>query len=84
MARTYKVTVYSKEDMLALENMSNSDIVEAIDNLDRGYFNQYIFPENDDDFKEYSEREYNNYKIRVALRKVYEHFEDLAEKEKTD
>lgn len=81
MAETNEVTVYTKEDMMALDNMSSMDVVKAIESLDKGYFNKYLYPEFDDEYKTYSEEEYYDFRIRVALRKVYEHFDDLAEKE---
>lgn len=68
----YTVKEYDKEDMLALDNMALEEVEEAIESLDRGYFNRYLFPDLDDDFKTYTEDEYDAYRIRVALRKVYE------------
>jgi hypothetical protein len=70
--KEYIVTEYDKEDMLALNDMTLGEAKEAIESLDRGYFNKYLFPEQDDDFKTYTEEEYDAYRIRVALRKVYE------------
>lgn len=70
--RTYTVTEYSREDMLALDDMSEEEVESAIMDLDRGYFNRYLFPESDDEDATYSEDEYNAYRIRVALRKVYQ------------
>lgn len=64
--------MYEKEDMLALNNMTLEEVFNAIESLDRGYFNRYLYPEMDDDFTTYTEEEYNIYKIRIALRKVYE------------
>lgn len=70
--REYTVKEYDKEDMFALDNMTLDEVEEAIESLDRGYFNRYLFPDLGDDFKTYTEDEYDTYRIRVALKKVYE------------
>jgi hypothetical protein len=75
--REYTVKEYDKKDMLALNDMTLDEVEEAIESLDRGYFNRYLFPDIDDDFKTYTEEEYDAYRIRVALQKVY----DLLDKE---
>lgn len=81
MSITYSVTEYNRDDMLALDNMSKKEVLEAIDYLDRGYFNRYLYPEYDNESETYSEEEYNDYRIRVALRKVYEYLEDTKDRE---
>lgn len=78
----YTVKEYDKEDMLALDNMTLDEVKEAIESLDRGYFNGYLFPELDDNFKTYTEDEYDTYRIRVALRKVYEMLDGLSAPQK--
>lgn len=75
-------TEYDREDMLALHNMTLEEVEEVIKSLDRGYFNKYLYPEMDDEFTTYTEDEYNNYKIRIALRKVYEMLERKGERMK--
>ena len=79
--KEYIVKEYDKEDMLALNDMTLDEVEEAIESLDRGYFNRYLFPEQDDDFKTYTEEEYDAYRIRVALRKVYELLDKEAKAE---
>ena len=69
VGRSYTVTEYDYENMVALEEMSYSEVADCIRVLDRGYFNRYIFPNPNET---YSEDEYYEYRIRVALRKVYE------------
>lgn len=83
MAETYEVKVYTKDDMMALDNMSVRDIIDSIEELDRGFFNRYLYPEFDDEYNTYSEDEYRDFKIRVALRKLYEYLDDLAEREES-
>ena len=73
--KEYTVKEYNKEDMLALDNMTLKEIEEAIKSLDRGYFNRYLYPEMDDNFTTYTEDEYNIYRIRVDMKKVYEMLE---------
>lgn len=69
--KEYIVREYDKEDMLALNDMTWSEVKAAIESLDRGYFDRYVSPEYDGDFKAYTDEEYDVYRIRVALRKVY-------------
>lgn len=78
--KEYTYTEYDREDMLALHNMTLEEVEEVIKSLDRGYFNRYVYPEMDDEFTTYTEDEYNIYKIRVALRKVYEMLERKGER----
>ena len=76
MSRNYTVTEYDYEDMVALEEMSYSEVVDCIKALDRGYFNRYVFPKPNET---YSEDEYYEYRIRVALQKVYNLLEKAVE-----
>lgn len=65
--REEKTIYYDKNDMLALKEMSNKEVADWLDALDRGYFDKYHFPEHADDSKEYSEWEYREYAMRIAL-----------------
>lgn len=63
---------YSKRDLLKLKDeMSWAEVEDALESLDRGYFNKDMFPQYDDDSRVYTEDEYYEYRMIVALRKVY-------------
>lgn len=66
--KEYKVVEYEYSDMTDLELMSWKQVKNAIDRLDRGYWNRYVHVTPDKDT--YSEDEYDDYEIQVALRKV--------------
>lgn len=66
--KEYKVIEYEYSDMTDLELMSWKQVKNAIDRLDRGYWNRYVHVTSDKDT--YSEDEYDDYEIQVALRKV--------------
>lgn len=65
--REEKTVYYDKNDMLALKEMSNEEAAEWLDRLDRGYFNIFHYPDSDPEYKEYSEWEYREFAMQVAL-----------------
>ena len=65
--REERTIYYDKNDMLALREMSNEEAADWLDVLDRGYFNKFQSPEYDDDYKEYSDDEYREFAMQVAL-----------------
>lgn len=68
--KQYKITTYDYEDMLKAEQMSNEEAIKWLEILDRGYFNQFTYFDERDDFKEYSEGEYEVFCMNVAMDKA--------------
>ena len=75
-----EIIEYSKRDLLNLYYMSWAEVKDALESLDRGYFNKDMFPQYDDDSRVYTEDEYYEYRMIVALRKVYALLEAIKEK----
>lgn len=67
---TREVAEYTLEDMSALEDMSYDDAMQYLEQLDRGYFNQFVLLDRENEFRTYSEEEYCIYALRIALYKA--------------
>ena len=76
-----EIIEYSKRDLLKLDDMSWTEVKDALDSLNRGYFNKDMWPEYDDDSRVYTEDEYYEYRMIVALRKVFTLLETIKEQE---
>ena len=76
-----EIIEYSKRDLLKLEDMSWAEVEDALDSLDRMYFNKDMWPKYDDDSQVYTEDEYYEYRMIVALRKVFTLLEAIKEQE---
>lgn len=67
-----EIIEYSRRDLLKLKDeMSWAEVEDALQSLDRGYFNKEMWPEYDDDSRVYTEDEYYEYRMIVALSKVF-------------
>lgn len=67
--RTYEVTEYDYEDMIALENMTPNEVSDTLEDMYRGWFNRYVIPTSYKD--DYTEEQYSDYKIQCAFNRVY-------------
>lgn len=65
--RTYETKMYDFGDMLKAKDMTNKEAKAWIERIDRGYFNQYTYFDEDDEFKEYTEEEYDVFCMNVAI-----------------
>lgn len=68
--REEKTVYYDKNDMLDLWGMPNDEIANLLEILQRDLINKYRFLDNDPDCMEYSDDEYREYAIQVALAKA--------------
>lgn len=79
MMREIKIKEYDLEDMQALENLSIDQIVAGLERLDRGYFNQFVFLDENDPYKTYTEDEYDIYYLRRSLSKAIDLLSELPQ-----
>lgn len=68
--KTYETTVYNYQDMLKAKEMTNEEARSWIEILDRGYFNQYTYFDENDEFKEYTEDQYAVFCMNIAIDKA--------------
>lgn len=70
--RTETCTIYDYWDMMALNNMSGEEAAEILRHAYRAYINIYEFPNPNEEF---SEEQYENYKLRCAFKVAEEALE---------
>ena len=66
--RVITKTIYSYEDMKALDDMTNEKAAGYLRNAYRGYINRYVFPR---EYDEFSEADYHDYAIQCAFEIAY-------------
>ena len=66
--RVITKTIYSYEDMKALDYMTHEKAAGYLRNAYRGYINRYVFPR---EYDEFSEDDYHDYAIQCAFRIAY-------------
>lgn len=71
-----EITIYDYEDMVALREMTPQEVIEVLRHAYRGYINKYTFP---DVLEEYSDEEYDNYKLQCAFELAYKYLERVKE-----
>lgn len=76
--RTYTITEYNYDDMIALEGMSAEEVSNTLEQMYRGWFNKYVFPR---EGEIYSEVDFDNYKIQCAFNIVYKLLRESKERE---
>ena len=68
--RTYTVTEYEKEDYENLrENITNDEVLEMLEEIERGLIPDYNFDN--------TERDFENYKLHLALYKAMDAIRSL-------
>lgn len=68
--RTYTVTEYEKEDYENLrENITNDEVLEMLEEIERGWIPDYNFDN--------TERDFENYKLHLALYKAMDAIRSL-------
>lgn len=68
--------IYDYDDMVELREMTPKEVIEVLKYAYRGYINKYVCP---DVLEDYSEVEYNNYKLQCAFNLAYEYLERVKE-----
>lgn len=69
MAKTYIVTEYDKDDIEALDNMNNDEVIAILEFIQRGYLPQdYVCGTSD--YETYSESQYESTKLHKAIGKA--------------
>lgn len=72
MPRTYTVTEYDSEDIEKLKYMTNEEVIEVLEYIERGWLPQtYVYgtPKEEETF---TEEQYENTKIHRAIQKAIE------------